>query len=367
MADNFIEDFMGELNNNLNQISKESTYQNEWRQPDLNIPNYDQNYIHHENELIYINNNNNQLLDQSNLQNYSIMCQNQLMPTLVVNPMLNDNDMHQNYHLNLNSNVTQIQESQSNRYSQQTIKNTIKSSPNVHLELLEPNKKVRKNLKDILKSDPTSSLQRQNQAVITQENMNLKTETTYAKQKSRSINSIINSNNNNVNSFANILNKSNEILNLETANKLQYQQSNEQSLNILNENLFQIDTSNIQILIGNSEPIENTTLNRVKTQLVAQLNENTTEQQSFEKRKYKKKIFNIPKENETIIEETLVGKPFKLLDLNDITPKKPKFKKRTDHNAIEKKYRSSINDKIMELKIRVAGPDAKVIDISIRL
>ena len=210
MADNFIEDFMGELNNNLNQISKEPTYQNEWRQPDLNIPNYDQNYIHHENELIYINNNNNQLLDQSNLQNYSIMCQNQMMSTLVVNPMLNDNDVHQNYHLNLNSNVTQIQESQSNRYSQQTINNTIKSSPDVHLELLEPNKKVRKNLKDILKSDPTSSLQRQNQAVITQENMNLKTETTYAKQKSRSINSIINSNNNNVNSFANILNKSNE-------------------------------------------------------------------------------------------------------------------------------------------------------------
>ena len=46
---------------------------------------------------------------------------------------------------------------------------------------MEANKKARKNLKDILKTDPTSSLQRQNQAVITQENMNLKTETTYAK------------------------------------------------------------------------------------------------------------------------------------------------------------------------------------------
>lgn len=52
--------------------------------------------------------------------------------------------------------------------------------------------------------------------------------------------------------------------------------------------------------------------------------------------------------------------PFKLLDIEDINPKKPKFKKKTAHNAIEKKYRSSINDKINELKARVAGPDAKV-------
>ncbi len=54
--------------------------------------------------------------------------------------------------------------------------------------------------------------------------------------------------------------------------------------------------------------------------------------------------------------------PFKLLNSDDITPiKKPmKFKKKTSHNAIEKKYRSSINDKINELKDRVAGPGAKL-------
>ncbi len=61
------------------------------------------------------------------------------------------------------------------------------------------------------------------------------------------------------------------------------------------------------------------------------------------------------------LKEHTNNKPFKLLDLSEVTPRKPKFKKKTAHNAIEKKYRSSINDKILELKIRVAGPDQKVI------
>lgn len=37
-----------------------------------------------------------------------------------------------------------------------------------------------------------------------------------------------------------------------------------------------------------------------------------------------------------------------------------KGEKRTSHNAIEKRYRLSINDKITELKDLVAGTEAKV-------
>lgn len=46
------------------------------------------------------------------------------------------------------------------------------------------------------------------------------------------------------------------------------------------------------------------------------------------------------------------------------TEKVPKFKdvKRNMHNAIERRYRTSINDRIIELKEIIAGPSAKVSD-----
>ena len=42
------------------------------------------------------------------------------------------------------------------------------------------------------------------------------------------------------------------------------------------------------------------------------------------------------------------------------SPPLPRGEKRTAHNAIEKRYRLSINDKIIELKDLVVGPEAKV-------
>lgn len=50
-----------------------------------------------------------------------------------------------------------------------------------------------------------------------------------------------------------------------------------------------------------------------------------------------------------------------VVDLNATQQvKKPRFEKRTAHNAIEKKYRSSINDKINELKSLVTDQNVKV-------
>jgi sterol regulatory element-binding transcription factor 1 len=67
----------------------------------------------------------------------------------------------------------------------------------------------------------------------------------------------------------------------------------------------------------------------------------------------------------------LVGIPLVLdadkLPINRITAigphiREPKVKegKRSAHNAIERRYRTSINDKIVELKNMIVGNDAKV-------
>jgi hypothetical protein len=118
-----------------------------------------------------------------------------------------------------------------------------------------------------------------------------------------------------------------------------------------------MNTSNIKIVVNNN----NSNAKNIQQQNLVHLNENKTNQQdSNDKRKYKKKTTNNQNENHIPIEQP------KPAIVNDLPPKKQKFKKRTDHNAIEKKYRSSINDKILELKTKVAGPDAKVIILELK-
>ena len=46
------------------------------------------------------------------------------------------------------------------------------------------------------------------------------------------------------------------------------------------------------------------------------------------------------------------------------SPPRVKEVKRSAHNAIERRYRTSINDKIIELKDMVVGPDSKVSHVS---
>lgn len=56
-----------------------------------------------------------------------------------------------------------------------------------------------------------------------------------------------------------------------------------------------------------------------------------------------------------------------MIDSSDISPKNnidtksiKDDKPRSSHNVIERRYRTSINDKIMELKDMILGPEAKV-------
>lgn len=44
------------------------------------------------------------------------------------------------------------------------------------------------------------------------------------------------------------------------------------------------------------------------------------------------------------------------IDIRSMRDEKP----RSSHNVIERRYRTSINDKIMELKDMILGPEAKV-------
>ena len=144
----------------------------------------------------------------------------------------------------------------------------------------------------------------------------------------------------------------------------------------INEKPFPINSANIQLDLNQRKTLvavsddalsfnfsnnnQNTEMSTLPSGSNQMLSPNDDPKKVKEKKKPRPNTIKNQINNEN---EPPKSKKFELLNIDDITPfgaKKIKFPKRTAHNAIEKKYRSSINDKIVELKIRVAGPDAKV-------
>ena len=162
---------------------------------------------------------------------------------------------------------------------------------------------------------------------------------------------------------------------------IHYEQSSNKKLFYfkINENEYKINASNIQIdfnqlsipqtgisLVPAStakclKTSENLELHTKPSSDLSNIFQQVNSKKSKEKKSPRLNTIKNQINNENDLPKT---KKFELLKIDEITPfgsKKLKFPKKTAHNAIEKKYRSSINDKIVELKIRVAGPDAKVL------
>ena len=212
MADNFIEDFMGELNNNnLNNSSNHYSLQNnntqlEWMpQENFRLPQQQLTPIHthytNQNQLLQQQQQQQQKQQQqqSNFFSYPVQIneentfnhqQNELIPILLIN---DSKMMPQN--INLGTNVFEMTPNNVNNVNISQFQSNHIASSNTSLNFNPPNtKRVRKNLKDILK---TESVNPMDQNIY---NLNLhyvaSDEQTNKKAKARSINSIINSSRN---------------------------------------------------------------------------------------------------------------------------------------------------------------------------
>jgi len=218
MADNFIEDFMGELNKNLDDINNQQNIQSFWNsnKQDNHEQNFDnQNYIHHQNNQNQNQSYNNMINNQTN--NFAKMMQPILLSPTITNESFN---MHQSYQ--------HIESQPISCLNKMNQFNTDVSST----------KKVGKNLKELLNNNDTNALNGTTPALILNQDSsqlynfnNSKIETGYTKQKARSISSIINSNNNTNNNSNTI-----DLINLEAKNNQFHQ--NKVKFNL---NLFKID------------------------------------------------------------------------------------------------------------------------------
>jgi hypothetical protein len=391
MADNIIDDLMDELNNteNTKHLINNSS------DPSVNnyIESEHMNYNQILSDKIYTspdhvqyemdNGNNNLLVNQMNQFDYNhnngniqfSQPLNNSNPSVLQSTSLLTNSNNSSDFLIHSSNISMIPINSVNN---------INSSPSIYYDPNQPVKKVRKNLKDMLKQEPTNApinlLSSANHDSILNE-INSKLNQSYSnlntthhlhpvisndlenvnKSKHRSINSIINSGENNTY----LANNSISLVGNQFANLASYPsiETNHQS-RIISSNSNTMSTIQILLNDGNNLPIiqfqqKNESIRKVPSCSV--MNEQTDSAKSVMQSEEKKR------KNKQSIKENINSRPEKMskmleeknVEFSD-TAKKPKFKKKTAHNAIEKKYRSSINDKIAELKARVAGPDAKV-------
>lgn len=431
MADNLIDDIMGEYNNKPNDLAS-NQQQMQWNnQYNENIQNYEQTQpipqMHH--QIQYYHLNENMQTHTPNSNQYQInQAQVELMPTTIVlsnnmnssnngnillAPIINENqinyipanqtniiniqqlDTNNQYDLNQHQNSILISApliADSNTNSQiQFFNNT--TDNHSFIEQNQPAKRVRKNLKDIL-SDAPKLLNQDVQ--FFKQNINpdgLNNENSFNKTKHRSINSIINSNENNIASTPVLspLTPQSQAASPQFLLQQQQQQqsqltlaqlandsisSNGQHLILDQDKIIHINPSNIQIVLDKKDLVapsqtvvyqtlgETTTASMRKVPSSSSVTSMDVKSQSMVQSLPKSPPVVKEKKSKSIKQHINNENEFKLsknqINVDELTPKKFKYPKRTAHNAIEKKYRSSINDKINELKVRVAGPDAKV-------
>lgn len=341
IADNFIEDFMGELNDN-NSTTNHIPIDNNFEWPNLgNAPQQDPLLMHHQTQEQFQV----QLIPSTQQQQSNFNQQ-----PLVLQPVYNFNNsnfFNTNGQEVFNSSI-QIQ-SELNLDTLPSFDNTeeipmVTENNNTNIKFnnaiipseINNSKSCKISVINVQQQESTKICQK-NGAEIQQGLFNFNNNRV-KKQKSRSINSIIND------SHSALNNVPHDISTLNKSTTLRNQQEDE---NI--QSNFHSNTDTKKFSINHN----------ITNSLNMQLNVNKPDKQepnSKQEPKMIKKSNSSLKENKTQIES------YKLLDSSEITPikKSGKSKKKTSHNAIEKKYRSSINDKINELKERVAGPSVKL-------
>jgi hypothetical protein len=353
IADNIIHDIMTEYqnSNNINNQNNLITAENEqhyfnYNNTTLNIPTM---YHHMEPQLIS---------PTTNINNHTIN------PSMIA-PEYNTIINHQGYH----------QIIYNNQQNSELLMTPLVDSHLVQNENQTQQKRVKKNLKDILKENSKTNTNTiilnqqdsQNHQILinnqVHNNNNPHISALLLPSETQTTNyqipislvtplpplitePILNNNNNDASLFHHQSNHNQIQLVMPSADVAS---PNSHSTPIMNDILSKSSILNTTAHIINQQPIA---VKNNKKSRNASNNENTLKKENSNK---KKKIKQLKAEENSQI-NVHHGSSSSMV----LTAKRNKVSKRTSHNAIEKKYRSSINDKILELKNRVAGPNIKV-------